>query len=316
MKGRKLPAIIITAVIVLIVVLNTFYTISESEQGIITQFGKPIGGAITKAGLHVKAPFIHALHRFEKRILIWDGSADQIPTAGKKYIWLDATARWKIIDPLLFYQSVGNITGAQTRLDDIIDSAARDVISSHLLIEAVRNSNQIMEKAPVDPEEGEEVETVLERIEMGREELTKNMLSIARELVPQYGIELLDVQMKRVNYIEDVRKKVYERMNSERQRIASKYRSEGEGKRAEIVGMKERELNRIYSEAYKRSQEIKGEADAKATKIYAAAYKLDPEFYSFLKTLDIYKSSIGGNSRAILTTDSDIYRYLKTSRIR
>ena len=312
----KLPAIIITVVIILIVVFNTFYKISEYELAIITQFGKPIGGAVTRAGLHVKAPFIHTLHRFEKRILIWDGSADQIPTAGKKYIWLDTTARWKIVDPLLFYQSVGNITGAMTRLDDIIDSAARDIISSHLLIEAVRNTNRILEREVMDPEEIEEVETVIERIEMGREELTSEILTIARELVPQYGIELLDVQMKRVNYIEDVRKKVYERMNSERQRIASKYRSEGEGKKAEIVGMKEKELNRIYSEAYRRSQEIKGEADAKATKIYAAAYKLDPEFYSFLKTLEIYKSSIGGNSRVIMTTDSEIYRYLKGSRVR
>jgi membrane protease subunit HflC len=316
MKRRSLPAIIITTVIILIVLFNTFYRISESEQAIITQFGKPIGGAITRAGLHVKAPFIHALHRFEKRILIWDGSADQIPTSDKKYIWLDATARWKIVDPLLFYQSVGNVTGAQTRLDDIIDSASRDVISSHLLIEAVRNSNQILEREHVELEEIEEMEAIIEKIEMGREELTKDVLVIARELVPQYGIELLDVQMKRLNYIEDVRKKVYERMNSERQRIASKYRSEGEGKRAEIVGMKERELNRIYSEAYKRSQEIRGEADAEATKIYAGAYKLDPEFYSFLKTLDIYKSSIGGNSRAILTTDSDIYRYLKKTTAR
>ncbi len=316
MKARSLPSMIITAVIVLIVAFNTFFRISESEQAIITQFGKPIGGAITRAGLHVKAPFIHALHRFEKRILIWDGSADQIPTADKKYIWLDATARWKIVDPLLFYQSVGNVAGAQTRLDDIIDSASRDIISSHLLIEAVRNSNQILEREHVDSEEREEVETVIEKIEMGREELTKDVLSIARELVPQYGIELLDVQMKRLNYIEDVRKKVYERMNSERQRIASKYRSEGEGKKAEIVGMKERELNRIYSEAYKRSQEIRGEADARATKIYADAYKLDPEFYSFLKTLDIYKTSIGSNSRAILTTDSDIYRYLKKTTAR
>ncbi|MCK4351458.1 MAG: protease modulator HflC, partial [Candidatus Krumholzibacteria bacterium] len=194
----KLPAIIITVVIILIVVFNTFYKISEYEQAIITQFGKPIGGAVTRAGLHVKVPFIHTLHRFEKRILIWDGSADQIPTAGKKYIWLDTTARWKIVDPLLFYQSVGNITGAMTRLDDIIDSAARDIISSHLLIEAVRNTNHILEQEPMDPEESEEVETVLERIEMGREELTKYILTIARELVPQYGIELLDVQIKRI----------------------------------------------------------------------------------------------------------------------
>jgi membrane protease subunit HflC len=317
MKARRMPIVaVIIVVIALIVLLNLFYAISESEQAIITQFGKPIGGAINTAGLHVKVPFIHALHRFEKRILIWDGSADQIPTADKKYIWLDATARWKIVDPLLFYQSVGNIAGAQGRLDDIIDSASRDVISSHLLIECVRNTNTILEKGQLVPEEESEVETILEKIELGRETLTKEILLIARELVPQYGIELLDVQIKRLNYIEDVRKKVYERMDSERQRIASKYRSEGEGKKAEIVGMKERELNRIYSEAYKRSQEIRGEADAEATKIYATAYKLDPEFYSFLKTLDIYKTSIGANSRAILTTDSDIYRYLKDTRIR
>ena len=317
MTARRIPIVMVIIVILALIVLgNLFFTISESEQAIITQFGKPIGGAITAAGLHVKAPFIHALYRFEKRILIWDGSADQIPTADKKYIWLDATARWKIIDPLLFYQSVGNIEGAQTRLDDIIDSASRDVISSHLLIECVRNTNTILERALIIPEEESEVETVLEEIKLGREVLTKEILLIARELVPQYGIELLDVQIKRLDYIEDVRKKVYERMDSERQRIASKYRSEGEGKKAEIVGMKERELNRIYSEAYKRSQEIRGKADAEATKIYANAYKLDPEFYSFLKTLDIYKTTIGANSRAILTTDSDIYRYLKESRIR
>jgi len=316
-KGRMpIVTVIIIVVLALIVLGNLFYTISETEQAIITQFGKPVGGAVTSAGLHVKAPFIHALHRFEKRILIWYGSADQIPTADKKYIWLDATARWKIVDPLVFYQSVGNIAGAQGRLDDIIDSASRDVISSHLLIECVRNTNTILERGQVVPEEESEAETVLEKIELGREALTKEILLIARELVPQYGIELLDVQIKRLNYIEDVRKKVYERMDSERQRIASKYRSEGEGKKAEIVGMKERELNRIYSEAYKRSQEIRGEADAKATKIYADAYKLDPEFYSFLKTLEIYKTSLGANSRAILTTDSDIYRYLKEAGIR
>ena len=317
MKGARIFAIFVLIIIALIVLGSAFYTLSESEQAIITQFGKPIGGAITMAGLHVKIPFIQALHRFEKRILIWDGSADQIPTSDKKYIWLDSTARWRIIDPLLFYQSVGNVTGAQSRLDDIIDSAARDVVSSHLLIEVVRNSNQILEKDLERMEEEEErVEVVLEKIELGREELTKEILARASELVPQYGIELLDVQVKRLNYIEDVRKKVYERMTSERQRIASKYRSEGEGKRAEIVGTKERELNKIYSEAYKRSQEIRGEADAEATKIYADAYKLDPEFYSFLKTLEIYRKTVGENSRAILTTDSDIYSYLKRIRIR
>ncbi|MBN1885580.1 MAG: protease modulator HflC [Candidatus Krumholzibacteriota bacterium] len=300
-------------IIVIAVLSNTFYTLSESEQAIVTQFGKPIGGAIVKAGLHVKVPFVQTLHRFEKRILIWDGSADQIPTSDKKYIYLDTTARWRIVDPLIFYQSVGNIRGAMGRLDDIVDSAARDVVSRYLLIEVVRNSNRILDTEIEETEIDEGGTASLERIEVGREEITKEVIARASELVPQYGIELLDVQIKGLNYIEDVRKKVYERMNSERQRIASKYRSEGEGKRAEIVGMKERELNRIQSEAYRKSQEIRGEADAKATRIYADAYKQDPEFYSLLKTLEIYRTTIGENSRAILTTDSDIYRYLKTT---
>lgn len=315
MKAKGAFGLIILLIIALIVLSSAFYTLSESKQAIITQFGKPIGGAITSAGLHVKIPFIQTLYRFEKRILIWDGSVDQIPTADKKYIVLDTTARWKIIDPLLFYQSVGNIQGAQTRLDDIIDSGARDVVSSHLLIEVVRNSNDILEREPAAEEE-EIVEVAYERIELGREQLTREILTRASELVPQYGIQLLDVQIKRLNYIEDVRKKVYERMNSERQRIASKYRSEGEGKRAGILGQKERELNKIQSEAYRRSQEIRGEADAKATKIYADAYRLDPEFYSFLKSLEVYKNAVGANSRVIMTTDSDIYRYLKNIRVR
>jgi len=205
------------------------------------------------------------------------------------------------------------------RLDDIVDSAARDVVSSHLLIEVVRNSNQILERQEATEETdetNEEITAVYEQVSIGREKLIEEVLVRASELVPQYGIELLDVQIKRLNYVTEVQKKVYERMNSERQRIASKYRSEGEGKKAEIVGMKERELNRIQSEAYKRSQEIQGEADARATKIYADAYRQDPEFYSFLKTLEIYKQTVGKNSRVILTTDSDIYRYLKDIRPR
>ncbi|MCK4236485.1 MAG: protease modulator HflC, partial [Candidatus Krumholzibacteria bacterium] len=224
MTGGKIFAIVIVIIVALIVLGSTFYTLNESEQAIVTQFGKPIGGAITDAGLHVKIPFIQALHRFEKRILIWDGSADQIPTADKKYIWLDTTARWKIEDPLLFYQSVGNVSGAWSRLDDIIDSAARDVVSSHILIEVVRNSNQIIEKERAGREKTESIDIVLEEIELGREKLTEEILARAVEMMPQYGINMLDVQIKRLNYIEDVRKKVYERMISERQRIASKYR--------------------------------------------------------------------------------------------
>ncbi|HSG28798.1 MAG TPA: protease modulator HflC, partial [Candidatus Krumholzibacterium sp.] len=273
MKKRGIP-ILVVIVLAFVVISNSVYILNEAEQAIITQFGKPIGGRISDAGLHFKIPFIHTLHKFEKRILIWDSSADEIPTADKKYIWLDTTARWRITDPLLFYQSVGNITGAQTRMDDIIDSASRDVVSAHALIEVVRNTNKILDKEKTEEEmeersgEGAEEDAALESIEFGREALARDILTRASELVPQYGIELMDVQVKGLKYIEDVQKKVYERMISERQRVASKYRSEGEGKKAEIVGMKERELQKIQSEAYKRSQEIRGEADARATKIY------------------------------------------------
>ncbi len=317
LTGKRI-GILVVGFIVLLLITNSFYKLNESEQAIITQFGRPIGGAVKDAGLHFKIPMIHALHRFEKRILNWDSSADQIPTADKKYIWLDTTARWKIVDPLRFYTSVGNVRGAQTRLDDIIDSASRDIVSSYVLVEVVRNSNRILEKREevregdvISGGEEEEIETVIEVVEIGREKLTRMILDRASELVPQYGIELLDVQVKRLNYIEDVRKKVYERMISERQRIASKYRSEGEGKKAEIVGMKDKELNRIYSEAYRKSETLRGEADAAATKIYAKAYNQDPEFYSFLKTLDVYKNTVGENNRVILTTDTELYRYLR-----
>ena len=317
--GKKI-GILVVAVILFLLISNSFYKLGESEQAIITQFGRPVGGAVKDAGLHFKIPMIQALHRFEKRILNWDSSADQIPTADKKYIWLDTTARWKIVDPLRFYTSVNNVRGAQTRLDDIIDSASRDIVSSYVLVEVVRNSNRILDQrleiaeadATVSGGEEEEIEAIIEKVEIGREHLTKMILERASELVPQYGIELLDVQVKRLNYIEDVRKKVYERMISERQRIASKYRSEGEGKKAEIVGMKDKELNRIYSEAYRRSETLRGEADALATKIYADAYGQDPEFYSFLKTLGVYKTSFGENSRVILTTDTELYRYLRS----
>ncbi|MBN1163292.1 MAG: protease modulator HflC [Candidatus Krumholzibacteriota bacterium] len=316
-RGGKLPLSIILIIFVLICVLNSAYIINEYEQAIITQFGKPVGGRIDKAGLHFKIPFVHTLHRFEKRILIWDASPEEIPTSDKKYILLDTTARWKIVDPLLFYQSVGTFNGAQTRLDDVIDSASRDVVSGHVLVEVVRNSNRILDESSEHLEEAvegysdEDLEIVLERIEIGRKKISEAILSRASELMPQYGIELLDVQVKRLNYVEDVKKKVYERMIAERQRIASKYRSEGEGKSAEILGRKERELNKIQSEAYKRAQEIRGEADARSTKIYADAYRQDPEFYSFLKTLEVYGNSMGSNTRTILTTDSDIYRYFK-----
>jgi len=316
-SNRLLPAIIIV-ILALIVLNSSFYRLYEYEQAIITQFGKPIGGTISDAGLHVKMPFIHKLHRFEERILTWDGSANEIPTADKKYIWLDTTARWRITDPLKFYQSVGNEAGIMTRLDDIVDSASRDIVSSHKLIDVVRNSNEIIGRMAEDEilSERDGDTEKMEMISQGRDSLRMMILNKASELVPQYGIVLIDVQIKRLNYVDEVREKVYERMISERQRIVAKLRSEGQGRKAEIEGKKERELKRIQSEAYRKAQSIKGKADAEATAIYAESYGKNPEFYSFLKTLEIYGGTVGKNSRMIMTTDSEIYKYLKDSKTR
>jgi modulator of FtsH protease HflC len=277
---------------------------------VITQFGKPVGEPITSAGLHFKTPFIQQAHYFEKRLLDWDGDPNQIPTKDKKYIWVDTTARWKIIDALKFLQSVGNEISAHSRLDDIINSATRDVLTGHLLVEAVRNTNRILETK----EEGEDVivtEEALERLEVGRQQLTRIILEKAKVLAPQYGIEVVDVRIKRVNYVEDVRNKVYDRMIAERKRAAEKYRSEGLGKSAEIQGQVGKELKLITSEAYRQAQGIVGKADAEAISIYAQAYTREPDFYSFLKTLETYQKTIDENSTIIITTDSDYYKYLK-----
>ena len=289
---------------------GALFVVDETKQVVITQFGKPVGSPITSAGLHFKKPFIQQAHYFEKRLLDWDGDPNQIPTKDKKYIWVDTTARWKITDALKFLQSVGNEIGAHARLDDIINSATRDAITSHLLVEAVRNTNRILEPK----EEGEDVivtEEALERIEVGREQLTREILEKAKKLAPQYGIEIVDVRIKRINYVEDVRRKVYDRMIAERKRAAEKYRSEGKGKSAEIEGQIAKELKKIISEAYRQAEIIKGKADAEAIRIYASAYNQDPDFYSFLKTLETYKNTIDKNSTIILTTESDYYKYLK-----
>ena len=227
---------IIIAVLVLVgaaFLTGALYIVDETKQVVITQFGKPVGEPVTSAGLHVKAPLIQEAHYFEKRLLDWDGDPNQIPTKDKKYIWVDTTARWKIVDPLEFLQSVGNEIGAHSRLDDIINSATRDAITSHLLVEAVRDSNRILETKA----EGEDVivtDEALERIDVGRQQLTREILDKAKVLAPQYGIDVIDVRIKRINYVEDVRKKVYDRMIAERKRAAERYRSEGQGKSAEI----------------------------------------------------------------------------------
>lgn len=308
---------IILGIFIVLVVLITagfltgaLFIVDETKQVVITQFGKPVGKPITTAGLHFKKPFIQQVHYFEKRLLDWDGDPNQIPTKDKKYIWVDTTARWKIMDALKFLQAVGNEMGAHARLDDIINSATRDVVTGHLLVEVVRNTNRILETK----EEGEDVivgEEALERIEVGRFLLSRAILEKAEVLAPQYGIKILDVRIKRINYVEEVRNKVYDRMIAERKRAAERYRSEGRGKSAEIKGQITKELKQISSEAYRRAEIIKGKADAEAIKIYAEAYGQQPDFYSFLKTLQTYQKTIDENSTIILTTDSDYYKYLK-----
>ncbi|MFQ6094421.1 MAG: protease modulator HflC [bacterium] len=297
----------------LIVLVSGLYTVDMTEQVVITRFGKPVGDAIKEPGLHWKMPLIEKVNSFEKRVLEWDGDPNQIPTKDKKYIWVNTYARWRIADPLKFFQSVRNELGAHSRLDDIIDAATRDYTTAHVLLEIVRNSNREMATAEAELELAEEVKIP---IQWGREKITRQILERASQMVPQYGIELIDVRIKHINYVEEVRRKVYERMISERTRIAEKYRSEGQGKKAEIEGQMEKELQRITSEAYRTAQEIKGKADAEATKIYAAAYNKDPEFYSYVKTLETYKETLGGESWLLLTTDSDYLKYLKGSGAR
>lgn len=310
MQAKKIIYYIIL-LFILIIIANCFYTVSETEQVVITQFGEPIKNAVkTKAGFYLKIPFIWEIHRFEKRFLKWDGYPNQIPTKDKKYIWVDTTARWRISDPLKFLKSVGNEQSAQGRLDDIIDSTTRDLISKNLLIEVVRTSNRITTIKP--SEEDVHLDEAKELIYLGQQQILKEILLSAKKLTPQYGIELLDVRIKRINYIDQVLRKVYERMISERKRIAEQYRSEGQGKKAEITGLKEKELRRIRSEAYKKALEIIGNADAEATKIYAQAYNKEPEFYSFIKTLETYTNTMKNNNILILSTDSDYYKYIKS----
>jgi membrane protease subunit HflC len=292
-----------------IIVLNaTFYTVDQREQAVITQFGEPVR-VVTDPGLHIKIPFIQQITSFEKRILEWDGQAEQIPTKDKKFILVDTYARWKIVDPLKFYQSVGDELRAQTRLDNVIDATVRDFITDYNLIEVVRNSNQ-----PLVQSEGEEIERIDIEIKIGREKLSREIFNKASEMTPQYGIELIDVRVKHINYVQSVREKVFSRMIAERERIAEEYRSEGQGERSRIIGDMKRDLQEITSEAYKTAEIIKGKADGKSTKIYASAYNKDPEFYSFTKALESYPEAIGKESFLILTTDSDFFKYLKDSK--
>ncbi len=310
MKARNM---IVLVVIILILVFNAAYVIDEKHQVIITQFGEPKGEAITSAGLHFKLPFIQKANYFEKRILEWDGDPKQIPTSDKRYIWLDTFSRWQIVDPLKFFQTTRNETFAHSRLDDIISGTTRDIISSNKLIEIVRNTNREY-KFTEEYMLSEAEDIVSEHINSGRSVIANEIFEIAKPLVAEYGIRLIDVKVKRINYNEEVGAKVYDRMISERQKIAAKYRSEGQGKSAEILGKMQRELDSIQSGAYKRAQEIQGNADAEAISIYAKAYNKDPDFYEFMKTLETYESTIDKKNTLIMTTDSDYYRYLKGTK--
>ncbi len=301
---------LIVLIALVIILTNMFYTLDEREQAIITQFGNPKGGPIKNAGLHFKIPFIQKVHKFDRRILEWDGQKKQIPTLDKRYIWIDTFSRWKIVDPLLYYQTVRNETFAQSRLDDIISGTTRDVISSNKLIDIVRNTNREM-KFSSDYQQAQETDETIKKIQTGREKIEHQIYLMAKDQVKDYGIKLIDVKIKRVNYVEEVRTKVYERMISERNKIAAKYRSEGEGKAAEILGKMQRELQIIQSDAYKQAETIKGKADADAIKIYANAYNKDPNFFEFLKTMESYQNTIKDKNILIMSTDSDFYKYLK-----
>ena len=304
---------ILVAVAVLFVSSNSLYIVSEWEQAILTQFGRPVGSPVVDAGLHLKIPFIQRVRRFEKRILNWDGYPNQIPTKDKKYIMVDTTARWRITDPLLFLQTVQSESGARMRLDGILDAATRDIISSHNLVEAVRNSNKIIEDIEAAAKAGknvapgaeeEEIVGEIDKIEVGRESLSGMIIERGKAGLKEFGIELIDVQLRHISYEASVEAKVYERMISERQRIAQKIRSVGLGERSKIQGKISKDLQKIDSEAYRQAQEIQGQADAKAIRIYAQAMNSDPSFYEFVRTLEAYKKAIPPGTKLILSTDN------------
>jgi len=313
-KSTRIFLILIAAFVIIVILLSSLFTVSETNQVIITQFGEPIGGAITSPGLHAKVPFIQKANYFEKRWLEWDGDTNQIPTKDKKYIWVDTYARWRISDPLVFFQRVKDERGAQSRLDDIIDGETRNAIANFDLIEIVRSSNrefELTEEAAIL-----DISSAIPKINTGREKIAQIILERTSQITPQFGVELKDVRIKRVNYVDEVQQKVFDRMIAERKRIAAKYRSEGDGKSAEIRGEKERELKRIQSEAYRKAQEIKGKADAEATRIYADAYNLDSEFYQFMKTLETYVATLDKETWLLLSTDNEFLKYLKSSEKR
>ncbi|MBL7180838.1 MAG: protease modulator HflC [Pseudomonadota bacterium] len=300
---------LIAAAIAIALVYFSAYVVDETEQVVITQFGKVVGTPKQASGLYFKIPFIQDATYFPKNLLEWDGDSGQIPTLDKTYIWVNAFARWKIVDPVKFFQTVNNTISAQGRLDDIIDPATRNLITENRLIEAVRLTNRELDTFEHGIEDTKKVQTF--QVTIGREKLTKQILEQAQPKLTPFGIELVDVKIKRINYVEQVRDSVYGRMIAERKQIAEKFRSEGKGEAQKILGDKEKELKQITSEAYRQAQFIKGKADAEATTLYAEAYGVDPGFYSFIKTLEIYSETLDKDSSLVISTDSEFFKYLK-----
>ena len=302
---------LIVGVALLFVIGQSMYTVSETEQVVITQFGDPVGNAVISPGLNFRIPFIQRINKFEKRFLEWDGNPNQVPTRDRRFIWVDTYARWRITDPLLFFQRLRDERGAQSRLDDILDGETRNAVARYNLIELVRSSNRDANDVPID---SEEEAVILEQIELGREKITREILQTAAGRTSDLGIELLDLRLKRINYVEEVQRDVFARMIAERQRIAEQFRSEGQGESARIHGERERELAQIQSEAYRIAEELRGTADAEATSVYAEAYNRDGDFYAFTKSLETYERTMDPETTFILGTDSELLRFLETTR--
>ena len=311
MKNPKLLGIVAAVLFGLAVLLGSTYVVDETQQVIITQFGEPVGQPITTPGLHFKIPFTQDANYFDKRFLEWDGSPNQIPTKDKRFIWVDAYARWRISDPLLFFQRLRDERGAQSRLDDILDGETRNAIARNDLVEVVRTTNR--DPATI-PAESEEQSAVMEKVTLGRQSLTRQILATTSPRVKEFGIELMDFQFKRINYVDQVQNDVFQRMIAERKRVAERYRSEGAGEAARISGERERDLQRIQSEAYRTAQETRGKADAQATRIYASAHNRDAAFYAFTKSMETYENAVDAKTILILTTNGELLKYLERPR--
>ena len=301
--------LIIAGTVVAAVVLGGLYVVDETEQVVITQFGEAVGEPVKKPGLHLRIPFVQKVNRFRKNLLEWDGEPGQVPTQEKTFIWVDTFARWRIFDPLKFFEQVNNETSAHKKLDDIIDAAVRNLVTSNNLRETVRSSNRTMYFS--EAYDTTKSDSSRYNIELGRAAMSEQIMDQAAPKLKEFGIELVDVRFKRINYVEEVLKNVYDRMIAERKQIAERFRSEGKGESSRIAGEKEKELKRIHSEAYREAQQIKGVADAAAADIYASAYNRDREFYSFVKTMDLYRASLDSTSWAVLSTKNDFLKYLK-----